>query len=139
MVHLYRTMCLRALLSGLLTLGLVNAANTGRVDRGNRPSLPTIWPPPQQISSSGSNIALNGAVTIVTGNATDSAIIDTVKAAVVSAGGKPILSSKPTTHGTHIFIGTEAVDGTVTAIAKALTGKSANGLIADGYVLASGN
>ncbi|OBT64760.1 hypothetical protein VE03_06506 [Pseudogymnoascus sp. 23342-1-I1] len=139
MVHLHRIMCLRVLFFSLLTLGPVNAANTGRVDRGNRPSLPTIWPPPQQISSSGSNIALNGAVTIVTGNSIDSATIDTVKSAVISAGGKPILSSKPTSRGTHIFIGTEAENGTATTIAKALTGNSANGLVADGYVLASGN
>ncbi|KFY49919.1 hypothetical protein V496_09713 [Pseudogymnoascus sp. VKM F-4515 (FW-2607)] len=140
MVHLRQITCLRALLFGLLSLGLpVNAANTGRVDWGNRPSLPTIWPPPQQISSSKSNIALNGAVTIVTGSASDPATIDTVKEAVVSAGGKPILSSKPTSRGTHIFIGTEAENGTATAIAKALTGNSANGLVAEGYVLASGN
>ncbi|KFY42059.1 hypothetical protein V494_02637 [Pseudogymnoascus sp. VKM F-4513 (FW-928)] len=137
MVHIHRITCLRALLVGLVTLGQVDAANTGRVDRGSR--LPAIWPPPQQISSSGSKVALNGAVTIVAGNGTDSATIDTVKAVVVSAGGKPVLSSKPTAHGTQIFIGTEAENGTATAIAKALTGNSANGLAADGYVLASGN
>ncbi|OBT77019.1 hypothetical protein VF21_02885 [Pseudogymnoascus sp. 05NY08] len=139
MVHLHRITCLRALLVGLLTLGPAHAANAGRADRGKRQALPAIWPPPQQISSSGSNIALNGPVTIVTGNATDSATIDAVKAAVVSAGGKPVLSSKPSKHGTQIFIGVEADDGTATAIAKALTGNSANGLVADGYVLASGN
>ncbi|KFZ19239.1 hypothetical protein V501_00752 [Pseudogymnoascus sp. VKM F-4519 (FW-2642)] len=139
MVHLHQITCLRALLVGLLTLGPVDAANAGRIDRGTRQALPAIWPPPQQISSTGSNIALNGPVTIVTGNATDSATIDAVKAAVVSAGGKPVIASKPSNHGTQIFIGTEADDGDAAAIAKALTGNSADGLVADGYVLASGN
>ncbi|KFY38809.1 hypothetical protein V495_06355 [Pseudogymnoascus sp. VKM F-4514 (FW-929)] len=137
MVHLHRITCLRALVVGLLALGPVDAANAGRVNRGKQ--LPTIWPPPQQISSSGSNIKLNGPVTIVTSNGTDSVTIETVKAAVVSAGGKPNLSSQPTNHGTQIFIGTEAENGTATVIAKALTGNSANGLDADGYVLAAGS
>jgi hypothetical protein len=75
----------------------------------------------------------------VTGNATDPATINTVKAVVLSAGGHVIVSSQSTGHGTHIVIGTEAENGAAAAIAKVLTGKPANGLAADGYVLASGD
>ncbi|KAJ5880686.1 uncharacterized protein N7473_011739 [Penicillium subrubescens] len=129
------TPCLRALLVALLGLGSVNAAPTGPDN-----SLPVVSPTPQQISSSGKGVSLaGGAVTIVTGNATDSATIDTIKAIVSAAGGNAIVSSKPTGHGTQIVIGTESENNLATTIAKVLTGKSADGLDADGYVLASGD
>lgn len=139
MLYSHRITCLRAFLVALLALGPVDATQTSCDGRGHQHILPAVWPPPQEISSSGVGVSLNGAVTIVTGNATDPATINTVKAAVISAGGKPILSSHPTGHGTQIFIGTEGENGTVVAVAKTLAGNSANGLAADGYVLASGN
>ncbi|KAJ5605220.1 beta-N-acetylglucosaminidase-domain-containing protein [Penicillium lagena] len=131
-----RTTCLRACLVALLSLGPVNSAPTTQSGRDNR--LPAVWPPPQHISSSGWGVSLDGPVTIVTGNVTDPATINTVKAVVLSAGGHAVVSSHPTGHGAQIVIGTEAENGAAAAIAKALTGKPANGLAADGYVLASG-
>ncbi|RJE22442.1 beta-N-acetylglucosaminidase [Aspergillus sclerotialis] len=142
MLYPHRIACLRAFLVALLTLGPVSSTPTSQAglrihdDRGH---LPTVWPPPQQISSSGPKVSLNGPVTIVTGNATDSATINTVKNVVSSAGGKVTVSSQATGHGTQIFIGTEAENAAAATVAKALTGSSADGLADDGYVLASGN
>ncbi|CAL5869217.1 uncharacterized protein PFLUO_LOCUS3445 [Penicillium psychrofluorescens] len=137
MFYPYRTTYLRACLVALLGLGQVNAAPTAQ--NGGNDRLPAVWPPPQHISSSGGGVSLDGPVTIVTGNATDSATIKTVKEAVLSAGGHVVVSSQPNGHGTQIVIGTEAENGAAAAIAKALTGKPAKGLAADGYVLASGD
>lgn len=117
-----------------LWVSLVNGLNS----RGQN-QLPAVWPPPQQISSSGADILLNDNVTIVTGNFTDSATIDAIKAVVVSAGGHAVLSSDPANSGTQIVVGTEEANGAASDIAEALTGKSADGLAAEGYVLASGN
>ncbi|KAJ5806783.1 beta-N-acetylglucosaminidase-domain-containing protein [Penicillium riverlandense] len=137
MIFPYRTTCLRACLVALLSLGSVNAAPSAQTGRHER--LPAVWPPPQHISSSGGGVSLNGPVTIVTGNVTDLATINTIKAAVLSAGGHAIVSSQSTGQGTQIVIGTEAENSAAAAIAKALTGKPADGLAADGYVLASGD
>lgn len=130
------TSCLRALLVGLLALGPANAAPAAGCDN----SPPVVLPIPQEISSSGKGVSLvGGTVTIVTGNATDLATIDTIKAIVSSAGGNVVVSAEPTGHGTQIVIGTGSENGNAAAIAKALTGNSADGLLADGYVLASGD
>lgn len=130
---------LATLALGPVTLGPVNAAPTGRDGKGQQRPLPAVSPAPQQISWSGSGVSLNGAVTIVTGNATDPATINAVKAAVSSAGGNAVLSSQPTDNGAQILIGTEEENSVAAVVARALTGKSANDLVADGYVLASGN
>lgn len=123
MRYLNPVTCLRALLLALPVSASV---------------LPSVNPPPQQISSSGRSVSLNRPVTIVTGNATDSATIDTIKAVVSSAGGHCTVSSHPTGHGTQIVIGTQKENGAAANLAKTLTGKSADGLAAEGYVLASG-
>ncbi|KAJ5432563.1 uncharacterized protein N7458_011719 [Penicillium daleae] len=129
------TPCLRALLTALLALGSVNAAPTSPDN-----SQLVVSPTPQQISSHGKSVSLaGGAVTIVTGDATDSATIDIIKTIVSSAGGHAVVSSKPSGHGTQIVIGTKSENGLAGTIAKALTGNSADGLVADGYVLASGD
>ncbi|RMJ24335.1 beta-N-acetylglucosaminidase [Aspergillus sp. HF37] len=133
MFYLHHITNLRAFLVGLFTLGPANASPTAQ-DR-----LPAVWPPPQQISSSGGQVSLNGAVTIVTGNATDSATLDTVKAAVSSAGGEASVSSQPAGRGAQIVLGTGAENAAAEALAKALTGHSAEGLVDEGYVLASGS
>lgn len=133
------TMCLRAFLVAFLALGQVNAAPTSSDNNNSHPNeLPSVSPPPQEITLHGKGVSLNNHVTIVTGNVTDKATINTVKAVVSSAGGNAVLSSHPTSHGTQIVIGTESDNGLAATIAKALTGDSANGLNADGYVLASG-
>lgn len=131
-MFLHRTTGLRAFLLAL-ALGPTNAAPRGHEH------FPAISPPPQQISSSGPGVSLNCAVTIVTGNATDTATLNTVKEVVSSAGGNANLSPHPTDHGTQIFVGTEAENPDAAITAKSITGKSANGLTAEGYVLATGH
>ncbi|KAJ6439308.1 beta-N-acetylhexosaminidase [Purpureocillium lavendulum] len=132
MVHLYRAACLWALLVS------AQARSDRRDDASSERGLPQVLPTPQQITSTGCGISLKGAVTIVTGNATDKATIDAVKAVVHAAGGQPSLSSHATGHGTQILIGTEADNSDAAAAAKLLTGDSAKGLDPDGYVLATG-
>lgn len=136
MFSLHPITCLQASLVAL-TLGQVNAgAFTSRANT----ALPAVWPTPQQISSSaGAEVSLSGAVTIVTGNATDTPTIDTIKEIVESAGGDAVVSSQPTGDGTQIFIGTEAENNIAAVVAEALTGESASDLANDGYVLASGD
>ena len=128
----------RVLFAGLLALGLVDAAPSGH---GHHPKIPQVWPPPQEISTFGKDVSLRGPVSIVTGNVTDKATIDTVKKLVISAGGIPIVAdSSKGMHdrGTHILIGTDEENAEAFAVAQALTGSSAAGLDADGYVLATG-
>jgi hyaluronoglucosaminidase len=139
MFYPHRTMSLRAFFAALLILAPASAAPTGLTGRQDSGEVPTVWPTPQEISLSGSDVSLNGAVTIVTGSAADAATIDAIKAIVVAAGGTAVVSSDPTGDGTQIFIGTEGENSPAAAAAKALTGESADGLAADGYVLASGN
>src|SRR5699024_9035809 len=124
MFYLNRTTCLRAFLVGLLTIGPANAAPAGHEERDRQ--APTVWPPPQEISSSGPGVSLKGAVTIVTGKANDTATIDAVKAVVKSAGGQASLSGEATNQGTQIFIGTEEENSAAADVAKKLTGSSAS-------------
>lgn len=135
MFGLHRITCLRAFVVALLTLEPVNSAPT----TGDENQLPTVWPRPQEISSSGKEVSLNDEVTIVTGNATDTATINTLKAIVSSAGGNAVVSPQPAGDGTQIFIGTEADNANAAAVARALTGNCANDLDPDGYVLATGD
>ncbi|KAL2867749.1 beta-N-acetylhexosaminidase family protein [Aspergillus lucknowensis] len=102
--------------------------------------LPAVWPTPQQIALalSGPGVSLQDEVAIVTGNFTDYASIDAVKAVVASAGGHVVVSSEPTNNGTQIIIGTQEANGLAASIAEAMTGSSADDLAAEGYVLASG-
>lgn len=131
-------MCLRAPLVALAALGLVNAAPNGRDPRSYQSQLPGVWPPPQEMSSSGGKpIPINGAVTIVT-DTEKSAAVDAVKAAVSTAGGEASISSEACGDGTQIYIGTGAEDSAAATIANALSGNSVSGLAADGYVLVSG-
>ncbi|KAK3185810.1 hypothetical protein K4F52_005466 [Lecanicillium sp. MT-2017a] len=107
--------------------------------RGNADSdLPSVWPSPQEISALGCAVRLNRDVTIVTGTNEDTPTIDAVKAIVSSAGGTATVASESTGKGPLILLGTEAQNGAAAAAAKALAGKSADGLAADGYVLAAG-
>lgn len=131
------TTCLRAFLVAFLALGHTSAAPTSS-GSNHHDQLPSLSPPPQEVKFHGREVSLNSQVTIVVGNATDNATVDTVKAIVSSAGGKVTVSSHPSRHGTQIVLGTESDNGLASVIAKALTGDSANGLKADGYVLASG-
>ncbi|KAK8149539.1 hypothetical protein G3M48_006588 [Beauveria asiatica] len=102
-------------------------------------NLPAVWPPPQQISaSSASTVRLNSDVTIVTGNATDAPAIKAIQAIVADAGGKATVSSQASGKGTQIYIGTATQNEAAAAAAKALTGDSAEGLAAEGYVLGAG-
>ncbi|GJN66131.1 hypothetical protein PLICBS_000147 [Purpureocillium lilacinum] len=135
MVHFNRVACLLALLANVQANPVVNNV---RDDKGQARKLPQLWPAPQQITATGCGISLKGAVTIVTGNATDAATIDTIKAVVKAAGGKPTVSAHTTNHGTQILVGTETDNDVAAAAAKSLTGDSAKGLAADGYVLATG-
>lgn len=139
MFYRSRTSCLRAFIVTLLALEPVSAIPIARAGSGDSNSLPAVWPPPQQYSSSGGPVVpLLGPVTIVTGNTTDESTINAVKAIVSSAGGNPTVSPQSTGSGIQIVIGTEEENAAAANIAKALTGNSADGLAADGYVLASG-
>lgn len=100
--------------------------------------VPNVWPPPQEISATGCGVKLNGAVTIVTGNATDAATIEVIKAVIAAAGGQATVASESTGKGSQIFVGTDAENPAGAAAAKALTGGSGKGLDAEGYVLGSG-
>ncbi|TQV94539.1 Beta-N-acetylglucosaminidase [Cordyceps javanica] len=102
-------------------------------------NLPAVWPPPQQISGSDAcAVRLSGDVTIVTGNATDAPTIKAVQAIIADAGGKATVANQATSKGTQIFVGTESENRDAAAAAKALTGDSAKGLTAEGYVLGAG-
>ncbi|CAI7634778.1 unnamed protein product [Penicillium glandicola] len=139
MSNQHRITCCRAFLVALVTLGPVGAAPAVHSDlTGCDDGLLAVWPIPQEITSTGGQVSLKGAVTIVPNNFTDSATIYTVTELVDAAGGNAVVASKPSGKGTHIFIGTEAAAGVPVAAAKALTGNSATGLDADGYVLAVG-
>lgn len=134
----HRITCLRAFLLAF-ALGPVNAASIDHSDLViHDDGGPAVWPTPQEITFTGGKVSLTGNVTIVTDNFKDSATISTVKGVVAAAGGDAVLASKPSSKGTQIFVGTEAEAGVAVAAAKALAGNSANGLDADGYVLASG-
>ncbi|KAJ5788666.1 hypothetical protein N7457_003656 [Penicillium paradoxum] len=133
-------MYIRAFVAALCLLGPANAAPTAYTGLAARDDqTPTVWPPPQEISLAGNKVSLDGDVTIVTGKAKDEATINAVKAVVTAAGGNAAVSSESTGSGTQIFIGTIGENAAGAAAAKALTGKSADGLDPDGYVLAAGN
>lgn len=101
--------------------------------------LPQVWPPPQQVStSSGCTVRLSRDVTIVIGNATDDSTIEAIKAIISAAGGTSTVASQSTGTGPQILIGTDAENDAAAAAAKALTGDSAKGLAAEGYVIGSG-
>lgn len=127
-------------------LAAPNSQTSSDVDRrGNQEdksqnALPTIKPPPQEISSSGCGVRLNKDVTIVTGEFTDEPTLKLVKEIISSAGGKATVasSSKSGGHGTQILIGTEKDNGVAAEVAEALTGASAVDLDDEGYVFASG-
>lgn len=126
-------------ITGLALLALGAAAQTPDRGHGHGHALTPVWPPPQEITSSGGVIPLTGQVTIVTGNATDSATLNTIKNVVSSAGGHAVVSPDCAGHGIQIVIGTEKENNAASSLAKSLTGKSASGLVADGYVLATGH
>ncbi|OQE14063.1 hypothetical protein PENFLA_c041G00228 [Penicillium flavigenum] len=139
MFNLDRITCLRAFLVAL-ALGPVNAAPITHNDlAGHEDGGPAVWPTPQEITLTSGKVSLTGDVTIVTDDFKDPATISTVKEVVAAAGGNAVLASKSSGKGTQIFVGTETEAGVAVAAAKALTGNSANGLDADGYVFASGN
>lgn len=71
-------------------------------------NIPALWPHPQNVTSSSCGVALNSAVTIVTGSNNDSATIDVIKAVVASAGGSSAVSSTSTGTGAQIVIGSAA-------------------------------
>ncbi|OAX81629.1 hypothetical protein ACJ72_04028 [Emergomyces africanus] len=127
MVFSYRSTSLRAFVLALLALGPVHAAPGGYP---THPKLPKVWPPPQEISSAGRDVSLRGKVTIVTGDATDKATLDTVKQVVISAGGTPSVAGSldggysKRKGGTHIFIGTSKENADASAVAKELGGNS---------------
>ena len=107
----YTPRCL-VLVRALLALGPANGAPTAGRDN----CLPVVLPIPKEIYSYGKGVSLvRGTVTIVTGNATDSATIDTIKAIVSSAGGSAVVSAEPTGHGTQIVIGTGSENGNAAA------------------------
>ncbi|KAM3526151.1 hypothetical protein MY4038_006960 [Beauveria bassiana] len=149
MVHLQRVTALWASFAALSWPVAANPViNNNNVDTAQldlksasdqKSNLPAVWPPPQQISaSSASTVRLNSHVTIVTGNATDAPTIKAVQAIVADAGGKATVSSQASGKGTQIYIGTATQNEAAAAAAKALTGESAEGLTAEGYVLGSG-
>ncbi|KAG8409268.1 hypothetical protein J3458_019385 [Metarhizium acridum] len=154
MLKLYRAKCLWPILIALVASVLVppdgaaldtqvilpgrDNSNDDDNNKVDQQRLPSSWPPPQQISTTGGWVALNRSVTIITDNVTDAATMHAVKAIVSSAGGTAILSSQLSGLGAQILIGTVKANGVAVAAANALTGKSANGLAAEGYVLASG-
>ena len=111
---------------------------TVQTSLATRQPLPAVFPPPQQISAAGCAVKLNDAVTIITGNTTDKATIDEIKAVVSASGGKATVATKSHGKGAQIIVGTGTDNAAAAAAAKALTGKSADGLADDGYVLASG-
>ncbi|KAI2790262.1 hypothetical protein POX_d05771 [Penicillium oxalicum] len=96
-------------------------------------------PTPQQLSFQGPAITLSQRdVTIVIGNTTDLGALDVIKTVVASVGGNTVISPTSTGKGTQIVIGTQAENHLAVDIAKVFTGKSADGLLPDGYVLATG-
>lgn len=147
MFQLNSTPSLRAIFVALLAspLSTVNAAPGAQLDlngrddsKGPKPQLPSVWPPPQEISASGCGVRLNREVTIVTGNASDAATLKTIKEVIAAAGGTATVATKPSGKGSQILVGTAAENGAAAAAAKALAGQAADGLADDGYVLASG-
>lgn len=124
-----------ALLLTALTSVSASADAQATLSGGSQDPLPAVYPPPQQISALGCAVRLNKDVNIVTGNSTDAATLDVIKAVVAASGGKATVSSAASEHGTQIFVG-ESDDAA--AAAKALSGDSAQGLAKEGYVLASG-
>ncbi|KAM3564985.1 hypothetical protein ARSEF4850_001610 [Beauveria asiatica] len=148
MVHLQRVTALWASFVALSWPVAANPVLNNNVDAAQldlksasdqKSNLPAVWPPPQQISaSSASTVRLNSDVTIVTGNATDAPTIKAIQAIVADAGGKATVSSQASGKGTQIYIGTATQNEAAAAAAKALTGDSAEGLAAEGYVLGSG-
>ncbi|EER37816.1 conserved hypothetical protein [Histoplasma capsulatum H143] len=142
MLFHYRT-GFQAFVVALLALGPADAAPEYRHPSNHPSKLPKVWPPPQEISSLGRDVSLRGPVTIVTGDTKDKTTLNVVKRIVISAGGTPRISDSrhgyPTQRGTQIFIGTDKENSDASAVAKALAGKSAHGLDADGYVLAAGH
>lgn len=100
--------------------------------------IPDIWPPPQHISAGGHHAQLNRQVTIVAGDYTDEPTLKVIEDIVAAAGGQVVTSSKSKGHGTQVIVGTSGENKAAAAAAEALTGKSAEGIDDEGYVLAVG-
>ena len=111
-----------------------------QANNGNKDStrLPSVWPPPQEISPAGSRVSLNGRVNVVTGDATDEPTIKVVEDVVFAAGGIVTISSQPTGQGTQILIGTAKQNSVTYKAAEALTGGTADDVEPEGYVLGVG-
>jgi hypothetical protein len=97
-----------------------------------------VQPPPQELSLAGHGVELNGTVTIVTGSTKDEPTLNLVESIVASAGGTTIVSSELSGSGTQILIGTANENPGAAEAAETLAGKSAIGLVEEGYVLATG-
>lgn len=142
MLHLQRLAALCAGLAALATAGPLANGNADHTQRelssSDKPStkLPSVWPPPQQISAvAGCSVRLNRDVTIVAGQDADEPTLQAIKDIVAAAGGAATVSPSSTGKGAQIIVGTGA---DAAAAAKALTGDSAAGLAAEGYVLGAG-
>ncbi|KAJ5959442.1 uncharacterized protein N7479_006592 [Penicillium vulpinum] len=128
--------CLRALLVAL-ALEAVNAVPIAHKGRANGD--PVVFPTPQQVTFTGGSISLAGQVTLVAENFTDAATIYAIREVVAAAGGSTVLATKPSDSGVQIYVGTEEGAGIAVTVAKALADTTAEGLVADGYVLACGH
>ncbi|KAJ5489427.1 hypothetical protein N7539_004317 [Penicillium diatomitis] len=98
-----------------------------------------ITPTPQELSSHGQAISLSQEhVTLVVGNTTDSSTLDVIKTIVSLAGGKVGVSFPSTGKRTQIVAVTQSENQLAADLARSLTGKSADDLLPDGYILATG-
>lgn len=111
----------------------------GELDVVGKPHQPTLSPRPHEITFQGRAVKLNEHVTIVTGEANDEPTLKLIRDIVSSAGGTTEVSLKARSQGTVILVGTDQENEEAAAAAKALTGQSAEGLDAEGYVLAAGD
>ena len=100
-------------------------------------ALPRLDPAPQQISSTGDPVTLSGRVSIVAGRQTDPAAVALVRSVLEGLGSTVTVVDHPV-GGREVYVGTLADNPAIATPLARLGVPDAQGLPAEGYVLASG-
>ncbi|UEJ81303.1 beta-N-acetylglucosaminidase domain-containing protein [Brachybacterium halotolerans subsp. kimchii] len=104
--------------------------------------LPPVHPVPQKVTVFDGNVSLAGKVSVIVGKDTDDAALAALREVLEDAGASVSLitatSEKTTAQGTRIHLGTAEDNPTIAPSLKALGAKTADGLEAEGHVLAAG-
>ncbi|QJW35068.1 beta-N-acetylglucosaminidase domain-containing protein [Cellulosimicrobium protaetiae] len=99
---------------------------------------PELLPPPQEMSEAGVPFALTGDVDVVVGEGTDAAARRLVAEVVEASGGTVRFSAEARPGAATLYLGTAQDNPASAAVLAGFGVSGAEGLDAEGYVLASG-